>query len=189
MKLVIDLSKIRSNLKKLYRHLDNILNMRFGKSQPISLVIDLTGKCDWNCKFCYIKNRDKTIELDYKKLINFIDVVKPLSVELTGGEPCLYSKINELVLYLFSRRIKIGFFTNGQQFWRLHYPNVLSWVRVSINKYIDENKEFTDPPYPKKIGYSYIVHENSPHDWKDRISKFDYGRLSSPQRWNLQRRK
>lgn len=164
---------IRSTIKKLWRHLLYILNIE-KETRPISLVVHLTNKCNLDCEFCYIRNRDRTHELDYDKLINFILDVRPKSIELTGGEPCVYPKINDLIVNLNWLGIKIGMFTNG-----IHLGNVkksllkcFSWIRVSINNYIDNDIEFNDPPYTGKLGYIYIKHKNSPTDLRERIIKF-----------------
>ena len=164
--------EIKSNIKKLWRHLPYILNMT-EITKPISLSLHLTNKCNLNCEFCYIKNIDKTKELDYTKLIKFIQVNQPKSVLLTGGEPCLYPDINNLIIHLIKRKIKIGMFTNG-----LYLKNIMSclqyfsWLRVSINHYIDNKIKFKDPEYPKKLSYNYIKHKDSPLRLKKKLIKF-----------------
>ena len=163
--------ELRSNIKKLWRHLQYILNIE-NEPRPICLVLHLTSKCNLDCDFCYIKNRDRTHELDYDKLINFISVIKPKSVQLTGGEPTLYPKIDELIYFLYANNCKIGMFTNGKELWRCKFFGFLNWLRISINYYIDNDKEFVDPSNPKKLGYVYIKHENSPDGWEERINKF-----------------
>jgi len=147
-----------------------ILNIE-NETRPISLVIHLTNKCNLSCDFCYIKNRDKMQELDYDKLINFIDVIKPKSVELTGGEPCLYPNIDKLIYHLLDNNIKIGIYTNGTRLWN-YSIGLLNWLRISINFYIDNNKIFTDPIIPDKLGYIYIKHNNSPKDLRKKLIKF-----------------
>jgi len=166
--------EIKSNTKKLWRHLPYILDME-KNPRPICLVLHVTSKCNLDCDFCYIKNRDRNQELDYDKLIKFIDVIKPKSVQLTGGEPCLYPYINTLIMYLQSHNIKIGMLTNGEYLKyvtaRLKY---LDWLRISINSYIDTDKKFSDPREPEKLGYIYIHHSKSPHSWelRKKLAKF-----------------
>lgn len=166
-----DKGELRSNLKKIWRHLPHLLNIE-NEPSPICLVVHITSKCNLNCSFCYIKNRDKTQELDYNKLINFIKIIKPKSIQLTGGEPCLYPRINDLIVFLLLRRIKIGIFTNGTHIKNIHYIHHFDWIRVSINHYIDNNIEFKEPDYPKNLGYIYIKHKNSPEDLEKKLIKF-----------------
>ncbi len=164
--------EIKSNIKKLWIHLPYILNIE-NETRPISLVVHLTSICNLDCNFCYIKNRDKVQELDYDKLINFIDVIKPKSVELTGGEPCLYYDIDRLIIYLSKNNIKIGMYTNGYYLkYMTYFLHNFDWLRISINSYIDNNKIFTDPIIPDKLGYIYIKYKNSPKDLRKRLIKF-----------------
>ena len=164
--------EIRSNLKKLWRHLPYILNIE-DEPRPICLVLHVTSKCNLNCSFCYIKNRDKTEELDYEKLVNFVKIVKPKSVQLTGGEPCIYPHVNRLIVFLALRRIKIGMFTNGHYLRTIiHNLQYFDWLRVSINSYIDNDIRFKAPDYPKNLGYIYINHRNSPKNLEEKLIKF-----------------
>ena len=163
--------ELRSNIKKLWRHLPYILNMKY-KTRPICLSLHITSKCNLNCSFCYIKNIDRTQELDYNKLINFIKIIKPKSVQLTGGEPCLYPHVNELIIFLALHRIKIGMFTNGTYIKNIHLLHHFDWLRISINHFIDNNIEFKEPDYPKNLGYIYIKHRNSPEDLKNKLVDF-----------------
>lgn len=164
---------LRSSLRKLWRWYDRINMMDVGQNFPITLVVHLTGKCNLNCGFCYIKNRDKVIDLDHQKLYEFIDNLNGLcAVELTGGEPCLHPKINEILFFLAGRRIKAGMFTNGLSLDKVYNLHLLDWLRVSINHYIDCDLDLKDPEHPRKFGYIYIKHKGSPRDWKSRIAKF-----------------
>ena len=166
--------ELRSNFKKLWRHLPYIIDMR-NSARPICLTLHITSNCNLDCIFCYIKNRDKTEELDYEKLVNFIKIIKPKSVQLTGGEPCIYPHINYLISFLASNNIKIGMFTNGIYLRTImHQLHYFDWLRVSINSYIDKDVDFIDPDYPKRLGYVYIKHKNSPHikELKEKLKKF-----------------
>lgn len=164
--------EIRSNIKKLWRHLPYLLNIK-NETRPINLSLHITNKCNLNCDFCYIKNMDRAHELDYDKLINFISIIKPKSVQLTGGEPCLYPQINDLIRYLASYNIKIGMFTNGCYLKKVeHQLLYFDWVRVSINYYIDNSIEFKSPMHPKRLGYSYVKHKNSPENLEEKLVKF-----------------
>ena len=125
---------------------------------PIELVVVATSKCNLKCSFCYVGNRSRENELNYKKLINFIHIIHPKSIEITGGEPCLYPRINELIHYARGRGIKVGMTSNGTCLHLLDEKNLkrLTWLRISLNHFIDNNIPFKDPPYPEKYGYIYI---------------------------------
>ena len=166
-----DKGELKSSIKKLWRHLPYILNME-NKTRPISLSVHMTNKCNLDCSFCYIKNIDKNQELNYDKLITFLNIIKPKSVLLTGGEPCIYPLANNLIEFLFFNKIKIGMFTNGVYLKNIVNLKWFDWIRVSINHYIDNNIEFKDQTNPKKLGYNYILHRNSPLELRKKLINF-----------------
>lgn len=91
------------------------------------LQVHITGKCNLNCKHCYMDERKGELSFsDFKKILKQYDewadytkktskqqVVKNLHI--TGGEPLLHSQFNKILRYLFFRRNKyrIAFMTNG----------------------------------------------------------------------------
>jgi organic radical activating enzyme len=110
-----------------------------GKIIPIHLQLNPTNKCWFECSFCSCGNRDRSIELDWENLKRFLVMFKRLggqSVTITGGgEPLLYSHINDLILYLYELNIHVGVVTNGSA-WLALKPDVFKgvvWCRVSAS--------------------------------------------------------
>lgn len=171
--LIITEGELRSTTKKLWRHLNYILDLK-KFSDPIHLVTVITSKCNLRCEFCYVIDRERKHELDFIKLKHFISVIQPLSVEITGGEPTLYPYISEYIDFLHRNIIKIGMTTNGTHLHDIKEINLkkMDWIRVSINHYIEDDIEFTDTKYPEKLGYIYIKHKNSPPDLVFRLVEF-----------------
>ena len=92
--------KYTSTGTSLLHHLDILKSMQNGTWKPIELTLAPTDKCNLNCVFCSVKNREMD-ELDFEQLIKTLVDFKELglkSVVLSGGgEPTLYPRINELI--------------------------------------------------------------------------------------------
>lgn len=167
--------QLSSNISKLFRHIDKIKQIK-ERPQVINVVLTLTSNCTQNCPFCYVSKRKKgTLELEDIK--NFIACVMPLSVDISGGEPTIVPYINELIYWLDEWNIKIGLITNGSRLENLEAEAIkkLSWLRVSINNYIDGFSKIYIPEIPEnvKFGGQYIYHFGSPKPDKLKY-KLDY---------------
>lgn len=109
---------------------------------PLSINLDLTTACNFNCPHCVdskILNTGKI--LDTKEIKQSIDTLKShglMSVILLGGgEPTLHKDFKEIVRHLKNREMQIGIVTNGS---RLHRINNIAeileendWLRISID--------------------------------------------------------
>lgn len=151
----------------MLRHIDQIKELKT-RPRPINITIALTSKCTQNCEFCYVKNRAPG-ELNYSKLINFLKVVRPKSVDLAGGEPTIYPYINELIDWCYDEGIKVGLITNGSRLDNVRISNLnkLSFLRISINEYVDKyDKVLKIPELNDSVytGFIYVWHKDSkPH--------------------------
>ncbi len=162
------LNSLKTSNNKLVFWSERIKNIE-ESPKPILLVASLTGRCNWNCDFCYLRDQ-KTEDLDYDKLINFIDSLPIVGIELTGGEPTLYKKINELIEHCHKKGIKLGMTTNGSMITDqmrvsgkcpITEDNIekFEWIRISINKYHKERITPTwsiNKPY---LGFNLIFHK------------------------------
>lgn len=140
--------------------------------KPISLVVALTGRCNWSCDFCYLGDQEPR-DLDYDKLIRFIEqlfLYGLKSIEITGGEPSLYPKLEQLVEECHELGLKIGMTTNGSFLEQSVCYEVLKhfdWIRVSINNYYD-HREIPNFDYiPKNVyfGFNLIFHKGMQNDF------------------------
>lgn len=79
------------------------------------LEIQLTNACNLNCLHCY-QSEKKFIELDInllKKVLNDFIKIQGLRIILSGGEPLLYSKLDELNKFLKDYPARVVLLTNG----------------------------------------------------------------------------
>jgi len=73
------------------------------ENKPIVLNIDLTFKCNMNCKHCVSKDMQERINKDLlvtEKLINWINESPFMVLVITGGEPFLPEKESDLISLL-----------------------------------------------------------------------------------------
>jgi organic radical activating enzyme len=149
---------------KLLRHLDQLKKFQEGeKIFPISLQVAPTSRCNLNCSFCSNANREKHEDLDSRKIIDFIDRAKPLTVEWTGGgDPTMYVEMNDLIKYANKRGFQQGFITNGIQLVeKIPSLKVLKWIRISLNS-LDYVKDIEIPKdYYGTLGFSYVINEKT----------------------------
>jgi len=119
--------------------------LKHGEILPIHIQINPTNKCPLHCSFCSLKKRDRTIEIDYKKLIKitkkFISLGTKAVTITGGGDPLAYPKINQYINFLYDSGLKIGLVTNALLVKNLTEGNKLTWCRVSIS---DESKDIPD---------------------------------------------
>ncbi|TFG21921.1 MAG: radical SAM protein [Promethearchaeota archaeon] len=79
------------------------------------LMINITEKCNLNCKHCYITDKNQ-VDFSFDKLKELIEEFYNLQGEkivLTGGEPFLYEKLEELLEFLIDIPLKKVLLTNG----------------------------------------------------------------------------
>lgn len=129
-----------SNTVKLFKHLDTLQNLQHGKIVPIMVHTMPTHLCQMNCVYCCFKNRqDKTLEMPLEMYIEGVQQFYKLgtrAIEITGGgEPTLYSYINQAMTIFHNIGMHIGVNSNcidsqliEQQVW-----GYCDWVRASMN--------------------------------------------------------
>jgi radical SAM protein with 4Fe4S-binding SPASM domain len=88
------------------------------KNIPISATIELTYKCCYNCRHCYLKeilNRDSDSELKTEEIKNILIELRKLNtitISFTGGEPLLRNDLNEIISEAYNLNFDINLFTN-----------------------------------------------------------------------------
>ena len=108
--------------------------------------IELTNRCNFQCKFCEIKNHRVKDELPIEQVYNILDQLttaelpggKVFMVSLNGvGEPLLYPHLTEAVAYAKKRFPFVGFITNGYLLTHELVDKLLEYnidyITVSIN--------------------------------------------------------
>ncbi len=81
----------------------------------MKIVIDLTNKCNLKCKHCGNANDNSFVNIE----TDFINILKNIpytitKVDLLGGEPLLYSKLDDLLTYLEEISVEVSLISNGQ---------------------------------------------------------------------------
>lgn len=127
--------------------------------KDFTLQIHIVGKCNCRCKHCYINAHSGELSLDtintildqYKELLSLLEehdkeAFRPL-VNITGGEPFLYSEIDGLFQLLQQRGNEFVFriATNGtllnDDLLKKLQPLNLPFIQVSLdgNEYIHDS--------------------------------------------------
>ena len=155
-------------------------------SAPISINLDLTTACNYECDHC-VDLEILNLPLKYKhdNLLNSLGLMHDKGLKsvilIGGGEPTLYPNFEEVVSFLKERKIQVAVVSNGTGMHKIANTGGLfderDWVRLSLDSSID--KTFQAMHKPKKpislekicndvysikqkyenlvIGFSYIV--------------------------------
>lgn len=90
------------------------------KKKPVFAQFELTGRCNLDCKMCYVHNLDTTTCLskelsteEWKRIFDEAIAQELLFATLTGGECLLRPDFRELYLHLWKRGVKVSVLTNG----------------------------------------------------------------------------
>ncbi len=108
-----------------------------------------TYACNANCPFCYAKKFQKKFRKEmnwqtFERVIGLSIKKGKNEVSFLGGEPTIWSYINQAVSFLKKRKIQVSFFTNGITYSKVAPDCVLiniynffnSTIRESIKKTI-----------------------------------------------------
>ncbi len=99
-----------------------------------SMTIDVTGKCQNRCRFCY--TRDKESVMAFERFKGLVDGFPSLErVEVGGGEPLLNPDLSRMAAYLLSKKLRTDISTNG-----LIYPECI--VRLAAGELLSLQVNF-----------------------------------------------
>ena len=167
-----DKTTFTSNIIKLLGNLENLsIFQKTGVLKPITLDVAPTNKCNQNCSFCSVKNRNKEQELTYEQVIectNYFYNKGITGIELTGGgEPTMWPYLSQYIQYCVNTlHLKVGLITNGIKLHELSQEvlQLLTFVRVSLNG-IDYNW-YPNFKIPSNVVFSlnYVWHKDSKLD-------------------------
>jgi len=159
---------------KMLQHcevLDSIQNKK--KWKPITFQLCPTGICDFNCPFCSVGCRDKTISIPFKDIAKGLRDFRKLgakALEITGGgNPLLYPKINEVIKMAHKLGYDIGMICNSivpSKFLTKESASYLTWYRCSISAH-HNIKNFNYKMYdlsiiPKGVlSFSYVINKDT----------------------------
>lgn len=92
-----------------------------GKRYPLSGMLELTERCNFNCVHCYInqpansqKARDRELTTEQAKFVlDQISDAGCLFLIISGGEPLLRPDFPEIYIHAKKKGLLVGIFTNG----------------------------------------------------------------------------
>lgn len=87
------------------------------KSFPLRVMFELTYRCNFQCKHCYVPQRyQKYKELETKEVFSILDQLKDIGcfyLGFTGGEPFMRDDIMEILRYAKRCGFELIIYTNG----------------------------------------------------------------------------
>ena len=99
---------------KKQKNINNVKSLE--KHNNARIFVELTNKCNLNCKHCYggfAAKNNKSIPLNLlKKVIDNASIAGTYQLDLTGGEPTLYPELEELLEYAYNSGMIVRIFTN-----------------------------------------------------------------------------
>lgn len=115
-------------------------------SSPFKLYIDITDKCQLNCKHCLTKYLNRNNEIAISKIKEIAEECKNLGimhVKLGGGEPTLHKNFFEILEIFYNAGCYISMSTNGYRIddeiaKTLKKFNVKTTVSIEGNEEIDD---------------------------------------------------
>jgi MoaA/NifB/PqqE/SkfB family radical SAM enzyme len=169
--------KYTSTETKMMHNLDKLILIQKGVWRPASIQFAPTDKCNLDCDFCSVKERDgDEIYLDdaKKALLKFKNL-GARTVEFTGGgDPTMYKGINELIEFSDTLGYKIGMITNGVTVKKnITKKNLdkLTWLRISLNS-LDYVQDIDVPEIKGTLGFSYVWNARSDRKKLDKIKEY-----------------
>jgi organic radical activating enzyme len=159
---------------KMLQHTEVLYSIQKKKKwKPITFQLCPTGICDFNCKFCSVGNRDKTISIPFKTIIKGLKDFRKLgakALEITGGgNPLLYPKINEVIKKAHQLGYDIGIISNSinpGKFITEESASYLTWYRCSISANHNipnfNHRMYDLSRVPKGVlSFSYVINKDT----------------------------
>ena len=98
----------------------------------------VTMNCNYNCRFCFYKNtKGEFIDLD--KAENKLKKLRSIGIDkinITGGEPLLYKKLNSLLKMAKSAGFTVSIVTNGSLLNEINISEmaeIVDWIGISVD--------------------------------------------------------
>jgi len=82
---------------------------------PEYVMLELTSSCNLDCVHCYL-GKKTNISVDFEMLKRVLSQLVELginNIQLTGGEPLLYKKIKDVILFLVKHNVRVNISTGA----------------------------------------------------------------------------
>jgi len=91
---------------------------RWNHQDSIKIEWNIGKRCNYDCSYCPSVIHDNSsphtdIEILKATVDRLCDLEKPIRLSLTGGEPCVHPRIEELIAYIKSKGFWLSITTNG----------------------------------------------------------------------------
>lgn len=123
------------------------IKLKFAQREiPLTLLFEITKRCNWNCDFCYA-NCNKGDELSDREIIRTLKEFKELgtfNVTFTGGEPFMRKNIMEILKETRSMGYAISINTNGSLIYKYDIREIsklFAEINISLHSIIPEQHD------------------------------------------------
>lgn len=124
------------------------------------ITLELTNQCNNYCLYCSSNANDEILkELNINYIKNILNKYKPKQVNLSGGEPLLYSEIFTLIKYLKEQNYNVNIYTSGN--YENNYDN--NYDKLKKLKELNINKVIFNYNINSSILFDYITQSNYSH--------------------------
>lgn len=127
---------------------------------PEEITLYLTQKCDLHCIMCdadFTVSSPNQLELSFDVIVKTFEQISPKSVTLLGMEPLLYSRIDELLLFLKTRPVYVYLGTNGS-FIPHHLETILECVHTVTISIDSHEAKIHDTIRKKEGAFNHTIH-------------------------------
>lgn len=89
----------------------------FGTRTPLAVYLAVTDRCNLQCRYCNIPDKQKAKDMTTRQISSLIDQFPKGTkrLQLTGGEPMLRKDIGKIIDYAYSKGIYVTMSSNGFQ--------------------------------------------------------------------------
>lgn len=115
---------------------------------PISIEVDITGRCNYRCIYCRNGDMMPFGDMDYDVLVKLLNECKSnniFSISLSGGEPTLHKRFYDIVRYVGPMEIPWSLTTNGynidKQLAECLSKNNVQSIFITLTGFSDRTEE------------------------------------------------
>ena len=116
-----------------------------GRTYPWWLIVELTSMCNMRCRHCYRDAKEKGTMLEFKIFEDIIEAFKNKTpkIVLTGGEPLLHPRINDM-LSMAVENFDTYVLTNASLLENINVQNLKQIKQLQISLYGYNDLFFSD---------------------------------------------